>query len=398
MKQNIKNTSSSGHDTDLHGQAPCCQPAHESKELDITSSTGKAGDASGLAYLIVPGMGSDHCAGLVKASLMRLEGVVLVESNIALHRVSVHFDTQQLQLMDLQRAVEKGGYDVDSISGANASKLTLTVPGMGSDHCAGLISTSLRRLSGIYAITTNIGAHKVVVDYDPQSCSADIIEQAVVKAGYEVASVQRGTATTAVDDDSEERYLAEAWRRLWFAAIPTTLVMLLMIPQMFWQPIPGYLLIVALLAFPVVFLRGGMATHRSAWRSLTNRTANMDVLISMGSLPPYLIGLIGFVYPMTSFIEMAATIMTFHLLGKYLETRAKGRASQAIKRLLTLGAKTATVLRGGKEEEVPIAELLVDDVMLVRPGGKIPTDGEIVDGASHVDESIATGESVPVEK
>ncbi|HSJ80400.1 MAG TPA: copper-translocating P-type ATPase, partial [Thiobacillus sp.] len=145
-------------------------------------------------------------------------------------------------------------------------------------------------------------------------------------------------------------------------------------------------------------LYGGLATHRSAWRSLTNRTANMDVLISMGSAPPYLIGLVGFVYPMTSFIEMAATIMTFHMLGRYLETRAKGRASQAIKKLLTLGAKTASVLRDGQEIEVPIAELQVGDVMVVRPGAKIPTDGEIVEGASHVDESIATGESVPAEK
>jgi P-type Cu+ transporter len=174
--------------------------------------------------------------------------------------------------------------------------------------------------------------------------------------------------------------------------------MLIMAPHMFWQPIPGYLAIAAVLAFPVVFLRGGWATHVSAWRSLTNRTANMDVLISMGSLPPYLIGLIGFVYPMTSFIEMAATIMTFHMLGRYLETRAKGRASQAIKRLVTMGAKTATVLRDGAEIELPVAELQAGDVMLVRPGAKVPTDGEIVDGASHLDESIATGESVPVEK
>lgn len=350
------------------------------------------------AYLVVPGMGSDHCATLVNTSLARLQGVTSVETNVALHRVSVSFDTQKLQLVDLRRAVEKAGYEVDSINLANASQLTLTVPGMGSDHCAGLISTSIKRLPGIYTVLTNIGTHKVVVDFDRASCNADIIEQAVIKAGYEVVATHEGTTQSPVDNDSEERYLAEAWKRLWFAAVPTALVMVLMIPQMFWRPIPGYLLIVALLAFPVVFLRGGMATHRSAWRSLTNRTANMDVLISMGSLPPYLIGLIGFFYPMTSFIEMASTIMTFHLLGKYLETRAKGRASQAIKRLLTLGAKTATVLRAGKEEDVPIAELLVGDVMLVRPGAKIPTDGEIIDGSSHVDESIATGESVPIEK
>ena len=174
--------------------------------------------------------------------------------------------------------------------------------------------------------------------------------------------------------------------------------MLLMMPHMFWRPIPGYLAIIAVLAFPVVFLYGGIATNKSTWRSLKNGTFNMDVLISMGSLPPYLIGLVGFVYPMTSFIEMAATIMTFHLLGRYLEALAKGRASQAIRRLMTLGAKTARVERDGEEVEVAVKELAPGDIMVVRPGDKIPTDGEVVEGESHLDESIATGESIPVYK
>ncbi len=202
----------------------------------------------------------------------------------------------------------------------------------------------------------------------------------------------------ARDAEIEEAYLAQARKRLWIAGVPTTLIMLLMMPHMFWQPIPGYLAIVVALAFPVVFLHGGAATHRSAWRSLNNRTFNMDVLISLGSLPPYLIGLVGFVYPMTSFVEMAATIMTFHLLGRYLEARAKGRASQAMRRLLTLGAKTARVERHDEELEIDIRELRPGDIMVVRPGDKIPTDGVVVDGESHVDESIATGEPVPVFK
>ena len=163
---------------------------------------------TGLAYLIVPGMGSDHCAGLVKESLMRLKGVDSVESNIALHRISVAFNTQQLQLMDLQRAVEKGGYEVDSISGENAAQLTLTVPGMGSDHCAGLIETSIRRLPGIYTVTTHIGTHKVVVDFDHQCCSADVIEQAVVKAGYEVRYVKEAIAA-----HSHNYTLSQSYRR-----------------------------------------------------------------------------------------------------------------------------------------------------------------------------------------
>ncbi|MBA4741696.1 MAG: heavy metal translocating P-type ATPase [Azoarcus sp.] len=279
------------------------------------------------------------------------------------------------------------------------ARLTLIVPGMGSDHCAGLVRESIQRLDGVGRIETSIASHRVNVEFDAATTGPEAIRNAVERAGYDVDSTKMDGKDAAITEtESEERYLELASKRLWIAAVPTTLIMLLMVPHMFWQPVPGYLAIVALLAFPVVFTYGGLATHRSAWRSLTNRTANMDVLISLGSLPPYLIGLLGFFYPMTSFIEMAATITTFHMLGRYLETRAKGRASQAIRKLVTLGAKTATVERDGAEVEVPVAELQIGDVMIVRPGAKVPTDGEIVDGGSHLDESIATGESVPVEK
>ncbi|MFD1378104.1 heavy metal translocating P-type ATPase [Fodinicurvata halophila] len=354
------------------------------------------------ARLLVPGMGSDHCAGLVSSSLKRLQGVTDVHTNIANHRVVVRFESAVLGPEDLKAAVERAGYDVDhaeTMGSARQAEVRLTVPGMGSDHCAGLISDSIRRLPGISEVSTNIATHRVSIHFDSEATDAAAIQTAVERAGYDVASVEKPESPSQTSEqDLETRYLAQAWKRLWIAAIPTTLIMLLMIPEMFWRPIPGYLAIVAGLAFPVVFLYGGFATHRSAWRSLTNRTANMDVLISMGSLPPYLIGLVGFVYPMTSFIEMAATIMTFHMLGRYLETRAKGRASQAIKRLITMGAKTASVLRDGQEVEVPVSELQLGDLMVVRPGAKIPTDGEIIEGTSHLDESIATGESVPVEK
>ncbi len=355
------------------------------------------------AALLVPGMGSDHCAGLISTSLKRLTGVSDVRTNVANHRVDVQFDPARLDADALKAAVERAGYEVARVESAetgSARDARLTVPSMGSDHCAGIISASIQRLPGIADIGTNIANHRVTVRFDAGETDAAAIREAVERAGYDVAALEEGTvhAKPAEGDEIEERYLALAWKRLWIAAIPTTLIMVLMIVHMFWQPVPFYLAIVAFLAFPVVFLYGGFATHRSAWRSLTNRTANMDVLISMGSLPPYLIGLVGFVYPMTSFIEMAATIMTFHMLGRYLETRAKGRASQAIKRLITLGAKTASVLRDGEEVEVPVADLQVGDIMVVRPGAKVPTDGEIVEGASHLDESIATGESVPVEK
>lgn len=375
----------------------------------MTGSKSNAGNSAeplqqhaNAAKLIVPGMGSNHCAGLVSTSIARLSGIKDIQTNIANHEVLVSFDAGQTSLDAVCSAVENAGYDVTSaqhMPGSQQQELVLTVPGMGSNHCAGLIRTSLERLSGIGDIQTNIASHQVSVVFDTEQLDQDRIKSAVEQAGYDVVAVQAAARDAhQQSDDAEEQYLAQAWQRLWFAAIPTTLIMLLMIPHMFWQPIPGYLLIVAVLAFPVVFLMGGKATHRSAWRSLKNRTANMDVLISLGSMPPYLIGLIGFFYPMTSFIEMASTIMTFHMLGRYLETRAKGRASQAIKRLIKLGAKTALVVRDDEEIEVPIEQLAIGDVMVVKPGAKVPTDGEIVDGYSHLDESIATGESVPVEK
>ncbi|GAA0576971.1 heavy metal translocating P-type ATPase [Halomonas salifodinae] len=280
-----------------------------------------------------------------------------------------------------------------------ATTITLTVPGMGSDHCAGIVRTTLTRLEGVGEIHTNIANHRVAVAVRDGGPDGERLRSAVEGAGYEVAAVEGEAAQDAEAGAAiEEAYLTRARRRLWIAAVPTTLIMLLMMPQMFWRPIPGYLAIVALLAFPVVFLYGGIATHKSTWRSLRNGTFNMDVLISMGSLPPYLIGLVGFVTPMTSFVEMAATIMTFHLLGRYLEALAKGRASQAIRRLLTLGAKTARVERDGEEVEVPVKELAPGDIMIVRPGDKIPTDGEVIEGESHLDESLATGESIPVYK
>jgi len=352
--------------------------------------------------LVVPGMGSDHCAGIIRDSLNRLQGIAEIKTNISSHKVETTYDPEKTDPESIRAAIEKSGYEVASVSGgAGAGLVKLVVPGMGSDHCAGIIKDSLNRLQGIERINTNISNHQVFVQRSGEVPSAEEIKATVERAGYEVASISSGEEseeTAAEEAGTEEFYLTRTWRRFWIAAVPTIVIMVLMMVHMFVQPIPGYLAIISILAFPVVFLFGGWATHVSAWRSLTNRTANMDVLISMGSLPPFIIGLVGFVYPMTTFTEMAATIITFHLLGRYLENRAKGKASQAIRKLLTLGAKTARVEREGREMEVPVKELAIGDVMIVRPGEKIPTDGEVTEGQSHIDESIATGESIPVEK
>lgn len=349
--------------------------------------------------LIVPGMGSDHCAGIINKTISRLDGIDTVKTNIAKHRVSVRSLASGPDGDAVRKAVEGAGYDVASVREVGSKTFRVTVPGMGSDHCAGIIKNTLARHGGVQKTSTNIANHTVSVVVGADGPTEQELKKLIEGAGYDVAAVaQEGDTDQEEDSAVEEAYLKLAARRLWIAAVPTTLIMLLMMPHMFWQPIPGYLAIVVVLAFPVVFLFGGAATHKASWRSLKNGTFNMDVLISMGSLPPFIIGLVGFVYPMTSFVEMAATIMTFHLVGRYLEAKAKGKASQAIRRLLTMGAKTARVERDGEEIEIAVKELAAGDIMVVRPGDKVPTDGEVVDGESHLDESIATGESVPVYK
>ena len=350
--------------------------------------------------LTVPDMCSDHCAGIIASSLRSLEGVQDVQTNSVNQRVQVTYLQDLIDAQRISEAVKQAGYEVAAARGGDTgATVRMSVPGMGSDHCAGIIRSTLERLEGIDRIDTSISSQRVTVTVHPGGPDIEALRKAVEGAGYEVAAIQQEDEGDADADAAvKEAYLDQAWKRFWIAAIPASIIMVLMMVHMFWQPIPGYLALIAMLAFPVVFLYGGAATHKAAWRSLTNRNANMDVLISMGSLPPYLIGLVGFVYPMTSFIEMAATIMTFHLLGRYLEAKAKGRASQAIRSLLTLGAKTARVERDGEEVDVPVKDLRPGDIMVVRPGDKVPTDGEVVEGESHLDESIATGESIPVYK
>ncbi len=297
------------------------------------------------------------------------------------------------QTMNRSREREGGGP-------AEGGKRTAVVhvPDMCSDHCGAIVRDSLLRVPGVSEVRVSSARRRAEVRYGG-TIGVEDLRGAVIRAGYEAGAIREEGDEGDVDaeESSEAAYLVRTRRNLLWAMIPTAAIMGLMAPHMFWAEIPGYLAIVALLAFPVVFV-AGWETHLSAWRSVCNRGANMDVLISLGSLPPYFIGLAGFFFPMTSFIEMAATIMAFHLLGRYLETRAKGRASRAIRQLLHLGAKTARVERGGEEVEIPIRELAVGDLMVVRPGEKIPTDGQVAEGESHVDESLATGESVPVLK
>ncbi|MEE8598153.1 MAG: heavy metal translocating P-type ATPase, partial [Dehalococcoidales bacterium] len=336
--------------------------------------------------LPVTGMTCASCADTIEKGLSKLSGVSEVNVNVASEKASIEYDPSQVDTKALMDTISNVGY------GVAVGKTTFSVRGMTCASCVANIEKALAKVPGVISANVNLATEKAAVHYLEGEASMADFRRAVESAGYAVVSEKE---EGKVDEDIIKVQKA---RRLFISAlIPEAIVMILMMLNFMVIGIPGYNVIVALLGFPIVFLFG-WPTHRASWRAIRHGRANMDVLISIGSVPPYLMGLAVFILPAATFIEMATTIVTFHLLGRYLEVRAKGRASQAIKKLLQLGAKTARILVDGGEKEIAIEEVKVGDIMVVRPGEKIPTDGVIVEGKSAIDESMATGESMPMNK
>ncbi len=343
----------------------------------------------------IDGMSCASCAVSIESMLGATEGVESATVNFANEKLVVEYDAAQLNDDDIVAIVRQTGYDAAPAaeSGGASGKVTLGVKGMSCASCSASVESMLNATDGVSSAVVNFAAERVTVEYDPSRVKLPHLKRVVADIGYELIELDD-------DDDgsqAEEAKVNAAWRRLIVSAGLAATVMIVMMVHMFITPVPGYLGIVALLGAPVVF-GTGRHVHRAAFKAMKAGRPNMDVLVSLGSLPPFVIGLGGFFFPIQTFIEMATTIMTFHLIGKYLEVRAKGRASQAIRKLVQMGAKTANVIVNDEEIEVDVKELQVGDIMIVRPGEKIPTDGMVVSGGSLVDESMATGEPVPVEK
>ncbi len=269
--------------------------------------------------------------------------------------------------------------------------LQFKISGMSCSSCANNIEKKLNALDGVISSSVSIATEKAQVEFEQKKVKEREIYDAVNGLGYK-AVVNEEEA-----ESDEEAQMAHAKKIMIISSVFTGIIMTLMIIHMFVTPVPYYLPIIAILGAPIIF-GTGLHVHIGSWKAIKNKSPNMDVLVTLGSLPPYLIGLLGVFMPIQSFIEMATTIMTFHLVGKYLEARAKGRASQAIKKLIQMGAKTAKILVNGEEVEVDVKTLQVGDIMVIRPGEKVPTDGLIIEGQGLLDESMATGESMPVKR
>jgi Cu+-exporting ATPase len=280
-----------------------------------------------------------------------------------------------------------------------AEKVQLKISGM---HCAGCVSNverALLKTGGVTDAAVNLTTEKAHVTYSPDDTDLSALIQSVQKAGYDAVLDREETAEQAADEEEQKWQVAR--KRMIVAWALTVPVMLWMLPEMFagimWPAPLIFHLGMTLLAIPVL-LWPGWETLSSAWRSVSHGSANMDVLIALGTLASVSTGFLSFFMNIANFAAVGSMIMAIHLTGRYVESRARGKASQAIRKLLELGAKTARVFRNGEEREIPVEEIRVGDVMIVRPGEKIPTDGEVIEGESSIDESMATGESMPVRK
>ncbi len=343
--------------------------------------------------LPVLGMTCASCVAHVEEALKGVPGVLSASVNLATERATITYNPDGTGLPDFVKAVRNAGYDVP------VEKTTLSIVGMTCASCVAHVEKALKGVEGVLSASVNLATGRATGEYIPGVASFADLVAAVKDAGYDVL-IEREELTLEAESE-EERRMRIARRRMLIAWGFTIPVILWMLPEMLsgiaWPTPTLYHIGMILLAIPVLAV-AGYNTYRSAWSSVRHGVANMDVLISLGTLTSFLTGPLSFFIPIANYAGVAATIMAFPLTGRYVEATAKGRASQAIRRLLEMGAKTARVLVSGKEVEIPIEKVQVGDILIVRPGEKIPTDGVVIEGESSVDESLATGESMPVNK
>jgi Cu+-exporting ATPase len=344
--------------------------------------------------LPIKGMTCASCAQTIEKALQKKNGVNAASVNFATEKAFVEYESKAVNVKELEKVVKNTGYDVRS----RIQKITFKLDGMTCTSCAATIEKALKKTGGVKSAVVNFAAEIANVEFDPSVTGIEKLKSAVENTGYRV--IEKKTETVE-EEDEDLKKVASARGKMWAAWGFTAPIVIWMSLEMFfgivWPNRTIFDIGMMVLAIPVIFWKG-WPTLRSAFKAITHGRANMDVLIAMGTSVSFLTGFAAFFTPVANYAGVAAMIMSFHLTGRFIETAARGRASQAIKKLLELGAKTARILIDGAEREIPIEEVSVGDMMIVRPGEKIPTDGLIVEGESTIDESMATGESMPVNK
>lgn len=353
---------------------------------------------SELKQISVPitGMTCANCVATVERNLKKVDGVQVANVNLTTERAAVEYDPSQAGLKDLIVRVERAGY------GIATGEADLIIQRMSDDNDARRLEKAIKEVEGVLEAQVSFTTERAVVKYIPTIVSQAEIRRAVSAAGFE--AVELGGGAEDAERKAREAEIAAQRRLLTVGLIFTIPLFLLsmardigLLPVWSHQPWVNWLMFA--MATPVQFYVGWQY-YVGGYKAIRNGSANMDVLIAMGSSAAYFYSvpvLLG-VIPGHVYFETGAVIITLIRMGKFLEARAKGRTSEAIKKLMGLRAKTARIVRNGEEMEVPADEVKVGDIVIVRPGEKAPVDGVVIEGRSSVDESMLTGESLPVEK
>ncbi|MGO2265237.1 MAG: heavy metal translocating P-type ATPase [Vagococcus salmoninarum] len=364
----------------------------------------------------IEGMTCASCVQAVERTVSKLKGVETVAVNLATEKMAVTYEEGEVTDSEIQNAVADAGYQAIK----NMATQTFAVEGMTCASCVQSIEKSVSKLPGVDKVVVNLATEKMTVSYDEDSQSVAGISQAVADTGYQATVEIDGSNSGSKDADKREAQIKNLWTRfLWSAIFTLPLLYIAMGPMLPFGglPIPSFLDPVAhtarfavtqlILTLPVVYL--GRSFYQIGFKALFKGHPNMDSLIAIGTSAAILQGIVMTVLLVIGkvqihhghpdlYFESAAVILALITLGKYLEAVSKGKTSEAIKKLMGLAPKTARIIRDGQEVEIAIEEVVTGDIIVVKPGDKIPVDGVIVEGSSAVDEAMITGESMPVEK
>lgn len=349
--------------------------------------------------LDITGMTCAACSTRIEKVLNKMDGVV-ANVNLAMESASILYETNSVSSEDIINKIENLGY------GVRFDKVELDVIGMTCAACSTRIEKSLTKINGISEATVNLATETAAIKYNNKEVSIDEIIERIQKLGYD-ANEKVSSVTKAHYKEEELKSKKRKFFLSVFFSFPLLYTMLAHLPWNFGLPMPHILMnpwFQLLLASMVQFFIGGQF-YISAFKALKNYSANMDVLVAIGTSAAYFYSLSEGIktignnsYMPHLYFETSAVLITLILLGKLFETMAKGRTTIAISKLLSLQAKEATVIRDGKEFQITVEEVKVYDHLVVKPGEKIPVDGEILSGRTSIDESMITGESIPVEK
>jgi Cu+-exporting ATPase len=353
------------------------------------------------ATLQITGMTCAACSNRIEKGLKKIEGVKEASVNLALERSTIIFDPSKTSPQAFEEKIEKLGYGVVS------EKAEFSITGMTCAACSTRIEKGLNKLEGVTKATVNLALETASVEYSPSQIAPQDITQRVEKLGY-------GAKLKSEEKEEEQSYrekeINKQKGKFWFSFILSVPLLWAMVSHFTFTsfiPLPHMLMnpwVQLALATPVQFVVGKQF-YVGAFKALRNKSANMDVLVALGTSAAYFYSLYSSLKSLGSsahtaqlYYETSAILITLILLGKLFEANAKGRSSEAIKKMMGLQAKTAVVLRDGAEVEIPVEEVQKGEVIFIKPGEKVPVDGEIIEGQSALDESMLTGESVPIDK